>query len=197
MSKCKNLIDLKIGNLLVVENVEKPFYVKSKNRNCYWKCRCDCGNTKIVASPELVNGDTKSCGCQKYKANFKGYGEIPKSVYTAIKNWNAASRGIEFNITIEYLWELFLKQNRKCVYTGEILKFGTTKNDSNKTASLDRIDSSKGYIEGNVVWCHKKINILKMNLKLNDFYNFCKLVNKYEKQSKAVISAIIKRDITI
>lgn len=189
----KDLVNLRFGMLLVLEKVEKPSYSKSKNRNCYWKCLCDCGNEKIVASPELFRGDTKSCGCQKHKINFKGYGEIPKSVYTGIKNWSAASRNIEFNLTIEYLWELFLFQERKCVYSGEILKLGTSRHDSTKTASLDRIDSSKGYIEGNVVWCHKKINMLKMDLKLDDFYKFCKSVSKYEKQSKAAVSSIISR----
>lgn len=191
MGNCKDLTGLKFAKLLAVENVEKPHHIKTKNRNCYWKCVCDCGNTRVVASAELVRGDTKSCGCQKHLINFKGYGEIPKSVYTSIKNWSAASRGIEFDITIEYLWELFLFQERRCVYTGEILRFGTNKNDSNKTASLDRIDSSKGYIAGNVVWCHKKINVLKMDLKIDDFFNLCKKVNKYEKASKAVISTII------
>ena len=165
-----------------------------KNHVRYWLCKCDCGNIKVVRSTELLRGHTTSCGCLKKIINFKGYGEIPKSVYTAIKNWSAASRKIEFDVSIEYLWELFLFQNRKCAYTGETLIFGRSKNDSSKTASLDRIDSSKGYIKGNLVWCHKKINVLKMNLKLIDFYELCKKANNYEEKSKTVISAIIERD---
>ena len=27
------------------------------------KCKCDCGNEKIVHAPGLYSGDTKSCGC--------------------------------------------------------------------------------------------------------------------------------------
>jgi hypothetical protein len=28
-----------------------------------WRCRCLCGNEKVVAAVELKNGDTRSCGC--------------------------------------------------------------------------------------------------------------------------------------
>lgn len=38
------------------EKREKP----SRDR---WLCRCDCGNEKAVAQRELMNGDSKSCGC--------------------------------------------------------------------------------------------------------------------------------------
>jgi len=31
-----------------------------------WKCKCKCGNEKIVAGNNLKNGTTKSCGCWKY-----------------------------------------------------------------------------------------------------------------------------------
>jgi hypothetical protein len=192
--RIKDLTNLKFKKLTALKIVDKPDYVKSKGKSAFWLCKCECGNTKIVRSSELIRNDTGSCGCLRKIINFKGYKEIPKSFYNSIKKWNAASRNIEFDISIEYLWELFLVQERKCIYSGEILKFGTSRNDTSRTASLDRIDSSKGYIKGNVVWCHKKINVLKMDLKLNDFYDLCKKVNNYEKESKTVISTIIERD---
>lgn len=30
-----------------------------------WKCFCECGNTTIVATRNMVKGNTKSCGCLK------------------------------------------------------------------------------------------------------------------------------------
>jgi hypothetical protein len=44
------------------------------------------------------------------------------------------------------------------------------------TASLDRIDSSKGYIEGNLQWLHKRINIMKGNMSEKEFLDFCESV---------------------
>ena len=49
---------------------------------------------------------------------------------------------------------------------------------SNITASLDRIDSSKGYIEGNVQWVHKRVNLMKGNMSTENFIEWCNLVVK-------------------
>lgn len=49
------------------------------------------------------------------------------------------------------------------------------------TISLDRIDSTKGYIEGNVQWVHKSVNIMKSTLTQEQFINFCKLVAENNK----------------
>src|SRR5215467_12695024 len=29
----------------------------------YWKCRCDCGNDRIVPKVDLLSNNTRSCGC--------------------------------------------------------------------------------------------------------------------------------------
>jgi hypothetical protein len=44
------------------------------------------------------------------------------------------------------------------------------------TASLDRIDNTKGYEEGNVWWVHKEANRLKNNYTLNDLLYWCRLI---------------------
>lgn len=196
MPRCKDLKNKVFGKLTVLEKTNRPIDAKTKNRGIWWKCRCECGRDRVVLSTALTQGWTNHCGCIKKRGPFKGHGEIPKSVYTAIKNWSARSRNIEFNLSIEYLWDLFLFQERKCAYTGEELKFGTSKNDSSKTASLDRIDSNKGYVKGNVVWCHKKINVLKMDAELQDFLKMCKKITENEERSKAVISTVKQRDLT-
>jgi hypothetical protein len=49
---------------------------------------------------------------------------------------------------------------------------------SKVTASLDRIDSSKGYVEGNVQWVHKRINIMKNDLSDSEFIEWCRVVSK-------------------
>lgn len=37
---------------------------KTKNTGRrYWKCQCDCGNTKSIQSNHLLSGETISCGC--------------------------------------------------------------------------------------------------------------------------------------
>lgn len=58
-----NTKDLKgkvFGKLTVLE---KDNTVERKDGRVYWKCRCECGNIKIIRGKELLNGYTKSCGC--------------------------------------------------------------------------------------------------------------------------------------
>jgi hypothetical protein len=73
----------------------------------------------------------------------------------------------------DLLWE---NQNGKCAYTGELLNFGRSK--VNGTASLDRIDSSLGYVEGNVQFVHKDVNIMKWDLSEKRFLDICEKITK-------------------
>lgn len=43
--------------------------------------------------------------------------------------------------------------------------------------SVDRIDSNKGYIKGNIVICEDKINVMKSNLSIKEFKE--RIVNIY------------------
>lgn len=40
---------------------------KTKSNKAGWLCLCDCGNTSVVLTADLTSGNTKSCGCQRYK----------------------------------------------------------------------------------------------------------------------------------
>ena len=44
-----------------------------------WNCQCQCGNTKIVKRQELIEGDTKSCGCiAKMCSQIKNFSKNPE-----------------------------------------------------------------------------------------------------------------------
>ena len=40
------------------------------DKHCYYQCKCECGNTKVVQGPALKSGNVKSCGCLKKKTKF-------------------------------------------------------------------------------------------------------------------------------
>jgi len=85
----------------------------------------------------------------------------PSDVEVAKKLLNiyqsAADRKLEFNLSFESVKTLLKFQT--CYYTGR--KFD---NEGPYARSIDRIDSAKGYIEGNVVSCTVDINGKKSNL---------------------------------
>jgi hypothetical protein len=49
------------------------------------------------------------------------------------------------------------------------------------TASLDRIDSSKGYVIDNVQWLHRDINMMKQRFSQEYFINICKHIAENNK----------------
>lgn len=93
---------------------------------------------------------------------------------------SAEIRDIIFNINVEYIWKLFLKQNRKCALTGMEIHFADTCREDkyDVTASLDRIDNTKGYIENNVQWLHKDINLMKQKFTQEKFIQYCNMISK-------------------
>lgn len=140
----------------------------------YALCRCDCGKELKLRIDSLVDKNTTSCGCKKINSQYKGYKDLSGAYWNKVKN-GAKDRNIEFNITIEYAWKLFEKQNKKCALTGrDISLYRQTSIDwSTHTASIDRIDSKKGYIEGNIQWVHKDVNRMKWSLTLEEFIKIC------------------------
>lgn len=159
---------------------------KDKHGHTIWKAVCSCGKIVKVKASALGKNGTKSCGCKrlanrKNHKNWVGHEEIHGYIWGQITR-GGHCRDLDFDITIEYAWDLFIKQDRKCAFTGLELSFPKTlsrENVSTRTASLDRIDSSKGYVKGNVQWIHKKIQPMKMNMPDEEFIQFCKLVANY------------------
>jgi len=124
----------------------------------------------------------------------RGVGDLTKTFYNYFRS-TAKKRNILWDVSIEYLWQIAEAQDKKCALSGLEIVFPTitgahgnwemdvktlTKvrlgNGMVEAASLDRIDSDKGYIEGNVQWTCKWINIMKNGLDSNEFVYLCYLV---------------------
>ena len=173
-----NLVGRRFGKLTVVEDSNQRLH-----KHKMWRCECDCGNEKLVSSHHLTSNAVKSCGCSSgYESGdknpfFKGYKEIHSVVFRGYQR-GAKSRNLEFNVTIEQIWELYVQQGRKCAVSGLPIAFTKNTNKSrHDTASLDRIDSSRGYTIDNVQWVHKEINTMKMNIPQDRFLELCRQVH--------------------
>lgn len=58
MPKAIQLVGRRFFRLKVIE-----FAGRNKSKNYTWKCLCDCGKEVVVASSNLLTGNSKSCGC--------------------------------------------------------------------------------------------------------------------------------------
>lgn len=162
-------------------------YNGTKYSRILWTCKCDCGNTTEVPTGRLTKGLTRSCGCLRgdlnHERSFKGHEEIYGGFWRTIKH-HASERNLKFDITIEQAWGLFLQQNRKCALSNIPIQFGPlTNRKKENTASLDRIDSDKGYTLDNIQWVHKDINKMKQNLTEAYFVDLCHRIVHHSKSS--------------
>lgn len=57
-----SLLNQRFGRLTVIE---RDLNNIGHNKNSYWKCLCDCGNTISVSRQDLINKHTQSCGCYR------------------------------------------------------------------------------------------------------------------------------------
>ena len=158
---------------------------RSTKYGVLWEVHCRCG-TKLemeaavfTKKPKRITGIPKSCGCyqqQNRSHRYKGVGNLSMTRWLNIRK-HATVKGLCFEITIEYAWELLLRQGWRCALSGvELTMSPRDMLKENTNASLDRIDSTKGYEVGNVQWVHKVVNDLKSNMPEEEFINWCQRI---------------------
>jgi hypothetical protein len=169
----------KIGNIYNNWTLLDITYSSPKN----YKFQCNCGFIKNTSNPyNILNNNSKKCVTCANKDKWGDYSGLPNRTWVTITK-TARKRNIEFNISKDYAEKILINQNYKCALTKLELKFvfapyNIMKEVCNNcnTASLDRIDSSKGYIEGNIQWVHKDVNLMKNILNQDYFISLCKQI---------------------
>lgn len=180
-----NSIGKTYGHLKIISLKRIP-----KNGLYVANCFCLlCKRKKIINIQNILRGSSKSCGCStehyfkvtgKNNTQFTGHEEISGRYWNTIKR-RASKRNLKFNLTIDFAWKLFIKQNRRCALSGIILKFGRSEYTNETTASLDRINNKKGYEIGNIQWVHKDINVMK-NIHSEEYFKIlCAKITSYKK----------------
>jgi hypothetical protein len=152
-----------------------------KDQNVYWWCRCECGAEKSVNGMTMKNGRSTQCRrcwglSHKHNLNARVWGRILR---------NAKLRGIPVTLgnvkeAKAFLYDLLhTHQGNRCTLSGLPISISNTiKGDMHgeTTASLDRINSNKGYTRDNVQWVHKDVNKMKGDFEETRFFELCKLV---------------------
>lgn len=143
------------------------------------------GQTSIRLFLRKWGIEIRRCGWKNRNGNNAktGVGDICGSYWSRLVS-QARKRNHDITITINDAWDLWLRQNGKCALTGMSLQLAS-KCDRDaglveQTASLDRIESDRGYVHGNVQWVHKDINRMKMDLNQDVFTRWCKRVARHK-----------------
>ncbi len=125
----------------------------------------------------------KICESSLMKIKYK-QSPIPQMLSNA--KIRAKQKGVDFNLTSQYLKKIFPKDN-KCPISGLNFEFGyinREKINKNNSPSLDRIIPSKGYVIGNVMVISDLMNRMKQDSTFEDIeklYNYYKKIIKNDK----------------
>lgn len=150
----------------------------SPHRQTYYKVKCECGREGWRSAALLVSEKVKACKSCCRSSMFKN--TFTNSYFNKIID-RAKKMNFEIDIDSNYLYDLFLKQNKKCKLSGEDIDFRKSwEKGTIQTASLDRINNNKGYIKGNVQFVHKDVNFMKGKLTEERFIELCNKISKYE-----------------
>lgn len=194
MKEAKDYSNSKIGKLFVICRAADKIGGQGQ-KIVQWKCRCECGDIVYRRPVHLKRGNCRCKTCKAAEDAKKfGHGEIRQHHWYTTKR-QADLRNIKFDVSVQYVWDLFEAQGRCCALSGLPISFAKSKQGHAKgetTASLDRIDSSKGYEVGNLQWLHKWVNLMKSDFTQQEFIDFCRLVTEHN-HAKSASSAQVPR----
>lgn len=148
---------------------------------------------ELVTTPLTSSEPAMACMVDHKHGCFRGLGNLCLASWHRIVGTtnhgkdSSRKRKIALKITIHQAWERFLEQRGRCALTGleldwnKYLGMDATGRKSYHwgSASLDRINSRKGYTINNIQWVHKDVNLMKWEFDEIDFKNWCRLVATY------------------
>ena len=181
-----DIIGRQVGILTVdsYDGSEKRINGRRSVERHFYLCSCECGGTIRVIRGNLVSEHTGSCGCLKARKQnnskgWTGHGDVSGRVWNRVLR-KAKERDLKVQVTISEVWKKFQDQDGRCALTGWHISLKSIKGRySEQTASLDRIDSSRGYTLDNVQWIHKDVNWMKNRFSEDRFLEVCKAVVKH------------------
>jgi hypothetical protein len=150
--KVKNVIGTKFNRLTIDK------FSRSENGKRSYECICDCGKRTTLILNQITSGTVKSCGCLKVESYYKrrkGKNTERRMLHAAKSR--ARISGIQFSIGLE---DIIIPEI--CPYFGIAIN-RDNENSKDDSPSLDRIDSQKGYIKGNVEVISQRANQIKNN----------------------------------
>jgi len=128
-----------------------------------------------------------ACRNEAKKSNSTREGRITfRQMLSCRRSTEMRRKDREIEIDEAYLEQLWEEQGHRCAITGIELELIRVPKDKGHLqanffrrlhqASIDRIDSFKGYIPGNVQFVSTPVNVAKSNMSRSEFVQLCRLV---------------------
>ncbi len=149
MCRFKDITGEKFGRLEAIEVAYRTAYGK-----IMWRCKCECGNEKIVQGGHLRSGSIKSCGCllrETSKSNNLIHGESKTKLYRRWKGMRERCRDINHKSYKDYGGRGITVCDE---WNDEFIAFKNwaIENGFREDLELDRIDVDGNYEPSNCRW---------------------------------------------
>ena len=127
-----------------------------EKRGTYWKCLCDCGQSRVAFGPDLKRGVSRSCGCLAAELNraAKVHGEGRDGKKTPEYNsWRCMNSRCNNPNDVSFARyggrDIKVCKRWRDSYSAFLADLGRKPSPEH---TLDRIKNHKGYVPGNVRW---------------------------------------------
>lgn len=144
--------------------------------NFYWKKHHRRANpfpeSKCKDCSKKYGKEYKQANRTKLSDIAKKYNQSPKGIYRKLGKFK---NGWKVTITQNQFLEWYQLQPKKCCYCGipetELMAVKDKFNNKSIRLTIDRMDSSVGYAQGNLALCCYRCNLIK-----NDFFTHSEMV---------------------
>lgn len=150
--------------------------------------RCLSEGCDIQATFGELNGKRLYCTAHKKDTHISLKNMIRGELYTSLYNvlYTVKHKDIKlkrtFDLTMDFLLNIYEKQNKKCFYCKNILNIKNCNKKNLDQVSIDRKDSSLGHTQKNCVLCCIHCNWTKHNNSVDTFNLFLKFIKKPNKK---------------
>lgn len=166
-----------------LSNVE-PENFPVESDNCWWRvcptCRAALSYVMQSSAVKAERQETSCINCSRSTARRAKRPEMYRGIRTAwVTHFRAGARNrnLCFDITNDDIADVYERQGGKCALSGTPIPFNESGDSKFCTkASIDRIDSSKGYTADNIQIVHSFVNTMKMDASQEEFIAMCRAV---------------------
>jgi hypothetical protein len=168
-------------NRLTVEGLA----YRDKRHRKFYDFLCACGTRKTLNGALVVSGNTKSCGCLSVERKLaqrlpNDRGMINQIILQAKRH--ARSRGLVWELSFTFVDSAVRKPCDYCGDPAGNIKINRHNPEGFRYNGLDRVDSSLGYLETNVVPCCWRCNYAKGDMPLDEFRAWAKRLGAMAEQ---------------